>query len=293
MGMSSWTGDTRKAYATRSASASTKSRNEIFQSRAIKKEFDPKNITLRESCDSDVNPNANAIIVGLDVTGSMGFIAEHIAKKGLGPLVESVIDHKVVSDPHFMMMGIGDINYDRAPLQATHFEADMKIADQLEEIWLEGGGGGNRFESYDLAWAFAANKTRIDCFDKRNVKGYLFTIGDELPPTSPSRQVLKEEMGISLQADLDAKQHLEAAQERYNVFHVCVREGSQGGQYAKWQELLGKRAIYLSNHRYISEVITSVMQVNEGVDTETVIAQWQDKDCRQCVETALFGPNNQ
>lgn len=288
MGYSTWDGATRSSYGARAKAATNKTREQIFQKKAINKAFDPASITLRESIDSEKNPESNAVIVALDVTGSMGFIAEHIAKKGLGTLVESIIDRAPVTDPHIMMMAVGDISYDSAPLQVTQFEADIRIADQLEDLFLEGGGGGNRYESYDLPWIFAANKTHIDCFEKRNKKGYLFTIGDELPPRTANRSVLKETLGVQMQENLDAAQALEAAQKKFNVFHVCVEEGYQHGEYEAWKALLGKRAIRLSDYKHISEVITSVMQVSEGMSTTEAVAQWQDKSVQKTVQYALI-----
>jgi hypothetical protein len=291
MGNATWD---RSAYSTRASSYSGKSREQVFQKRSINKEFDPRYITVRESVDSDENPESTAIIVGLDVTGSMGFIAEHIAKNGLGTLVESIIDTKPVTDPHLMMMAIGDIQCDRAPLQVTQFEADIRIADQLTELWLEGGGGGNSYESYDLPWAFAARKTKIDCFDKRGKKGYLFTIGDELPPRTASRELIKESMGINSQTDMTADEYLKEAQERYNVFHVVVEEGHyfqhSGAMVRKnWTRVLGKKAIFLNDHKYISEVITAVIQVNEGMDPEDAISAAQGAGAKKAVEYALYG----
>ena len=144
MGNASWSST---AYATRSADLRTKSRDEIFQKRAVRKDFDPHNIEIRESCDSEANPASHAIILGLDVTGSMGFIAEKIAKEGLGTLIEGIIEKQPVSDPHIMVMALGDIRFDQAPLQVSQCEADIRIADQLTDLWLESGGGGNDTES--------------------------------------------------------------------------------------------------------------------------------------------------
>lgn len=290
MGNATWSSATRSTYATRAQAAAGKSRDEIFQKRKMRKDFDPANITMRESVDSAENPESTAIIVGLDVTGSMGFIAEHIARQGLGTLVESIIDNKPVTDPHIMMMAIGDIGYDSAPLQVTQFEADIRIADQLEDLYLEGGGGGNRYESYDLPWIFAANKTHIDCFEKRGKKGYLFTIGDELPPVSASRRTLQETVGAEFQSDLTAMQHLSAAQEKFHVFHICVEQGHNGGQYHAWKDLLGSRAVRLSNYKHISEVITSVLQVSEGMGPIAAIEQWQDPTVRESVTYSLGHP---
>ena len=125
--------------------------------------MDPSKITLRESCDSVDNPNSVPIILGLDVTGSMGRYAELIAKKYLPDLMTAIIERSPVADPHLMFMGIGDARMnDSAPLQVSQFEADIRILESLREIYLEGGGGGNSNESYDLAWYFGANKTKID-----------------------------------------------------------------------------------------------------------------------------------
>lgn len=295
MGGSTWSSSD---YVARSASYSSQSREQLFSKRSTRSDFDPRNITVRESCDSEQNPNSTPVIVGLDVTGSMGFIAEHIAKESLGKLVEGIIDSKPITDPHIMMMAIGDIQYDSAPLQATQFEADIRIADQLTDLYLEGGGGGNHYESYDLPWLFASEKTKIDSFDKRGVKGYLFTIGDEMPPRTAGKDSLRDRVGINFQQDLSPGEALSLAQEKWNVFHIIVEEGSYCRRFRNtvgkaWSDLLGKRAIHLNNYKYISEVIQSVMQVSEGHDPQEVVEQWQESSCRDAVEYSLFGPNNQ
>ena len=179
MGSGRWDSTTWASYSTRNVT--NKTVHEIYDRRAIHPELDPKNIVVRESRDSVDNNNSNAIIIALDVTGSMSMVLHAIIKK-LNTLVTEIHSRQPVTDPHIMFMGIGDVRAgDRAPLQCTQFEADIRIAEQLKNIYLEGGGGGNDFESYALAWYFAAMHTSIDCFEKRNKKGYLFTIGDEGP----------------------------------------------------------------------------------------------------------------
>lgn len=295
MGGATWSA---AEYTTRSATYSKQSREELFSKRRVREDFDPKKITVRESCDSVQNPNSTPLIVGLDVTGSMGFIAEHIAKNSLGKLVEGIISTKPISDPHVMMMAIGDIFNDEAPLQVTQFEADIRIAEQLTDLWLEGRGGGNSFESYDLPWIFASEKTKIDSFDKRGKKGYLFTIGDELPPTTAPASTLRNRIGVNFQQDIKLDESLAMAQEKYHVFHIIVEEGSFAKRNLpevnqRWKSLLGKRAINLKHYEYISEVIQSVIQVSEGNDPQDVIDQWQEPMCRKTVEYALYGPTGQ
>jgi hypothetical protein len=95
----------------------------------MKAALNPAKIKMRESRDSDDNLPSTPIIVGIDVTGSMGVLAETLVKRGLKPLFEEILDRKPVTDPHVMAMAIGDAWCDRAPLQVTQFEADISVAE--------------------------------------------------------------------------------------------------------------------------------------------------------------------
>ncbi|TFH07296.1 MAG: hypothetical protein E4H14_08835 [Candidatus Thorarchaeota archaeon] len=294
MGMGRWDDSSRVAYKSL-ADTATKARSatEYFTNRDVHKALNPRGVTIRESCDSEQNPNSNAIIVGLDVTGSMGMIAHTMAKEGLGTLIESILDRKPVEDPHIMFMAIGDVHYDSAPLQVSQFEPDIRIAQQLKDIYVEGGGGENNSESYDLPWYFAAAHTTIDCFEKRGKKGYLFTIGDELPPTGGVKDQLQRLLKDGAERDYDSQELLKMAEEKYHVFHVIVEQGSYAQRSVErvtnaWRELLGKRAIGLNNYNYVAQVVVSAIEVSEGADPEDVLASWQDAAVRKAVKHALF-----
>jgi hypothetical protein len=262
------------------ASAATlgKRTEEIFTSSGMHPRLNPYGIR-RESRDSLVNPASNAIVIGLDVTGSMGMIADAMAREGLGTLVEEILKRKPVSDPHILACGIGDSYHDDAPLQVTQFEADIRIADQLKMIWLEKGGGGNNHEGYHLPWYFAAMHTEIDCFEKRNKKGYLFTVGDEEPPPELLARHARAIFGDSLQRDLSAAELLTLVSRTYHVFHVVVEEGNHARQHlsqvlSKWNKLLGQRVLRLKDYRRLAEVVVSAIEVNEGRDRDTVAKSW-------------------
>ena len=83
-------------------------------------------------------------------------------------------------DPQILFGAIGDATCDRVPLQIGQFESDNRMDDDLGRIVLEGGGGGQMTESYELALYFMARHTALDCFEKRGRRGYLFIIGDEM-----------------------------------------------------------------------------------------------------------------
>lgn len=276
MGSSRWSSDDWSSY---SSTVKTKTIDKLFSSRSLKDSLNPFGVSLRESRDSDLNPQSNAIIVGLDVTGSMGMIADSMAREGLGVMVEEILKRKPVSDPHIMCMGIGDAYHDTAPLQVTQFEADITIAKQLEEIWLEKGGGGNNFESYNLPWYFAALHTSIDCFEKRNKKGYLFTIGDEEAPNKVLKGQIEKIFGEKVQSDYETEQLLNMVSKMYHVYHIVVEEGNHAKYHLpqvmdSWTQLLGQRVLRLSDHKKLAEVVVSAIEVNEGKDVDTVVKSW-------------------
>lgn len=278
MGSARWSSSDYTSYAS-TTNYRTASREEVFTSRSMPQALDPAKITLRESCDSDLNPNSTPIIMALDVTGSMGVYAEMIAKESLPELMGAILETSPVKDPHMMFMGIDDVHTSRGcALQVSQFEADIKILEQLRQVYLVGGGGGNNSESYDLAWYFAAHKTAIDCFAKRNKKGYLFTFGDEEAPYETlSERELRSVFGEGQFVSTTPAEALARAKERYQVFHVVIEQGSYFGSRPKrvtdsWTEMLGNNVIFLKDAKDLSEVVLATLRVAEGEDLDTVIA---------------------
>lgn len=264
-------------YASTTRSKSTAA---IYTARGINSDLDPKGIAIRESCDSDVNPNSTPIIVALDVTGSMGILADNMVKHGLGVLFEEIYTRKPVSDPHIMLMAVGDAEAgDTAPLQVTQFEADLKLAEQLEKVFLEHGGGSNDHESYNLPWYFAAMKTKCDSLIKRKKKGYLFTIGDECPPVTLRANDVERVIGSSMQSDIATRDLLTMTQRGWEVFHLIIEEGNFAASAlnrvtTEWRDLLGQRALSVSDYNKMAEVIVSAIQVAEGTDRAKVVDSW-------------------
>ncbi len=276
MGYARWDPSDWTRYA---RSTAGRSRAEIFGRRSIRADFDPRRIEMRESRDSDANPESNAIVVAFDETGSMGAIPEAFVREGLGTLVSEILDRRPVTDPNVMIMGFGLAWCDSEPLQVTQFEPDIRIAEQLRDIYLEGGGGGNRYESYNLPWYFAATRTSIDCFEKRGKRGYLFTVGDEPPAPCLLAAHVREHLGGGLERDLDTRDVLAMASRMYEIFHVVIEEGSyfRGDPdhvRSEWRDLLGERVLLLSDYRRLAETIVSAIEVNEGRDGRAVAASW-------------------
>lgn len=194
---------------------------QIFIQRGLHPRLNPRNV-MRECCDSADHPASIPVILALDVTGSMGRASAEVAKK-MNQVMTRL--YETVQDVEFMVMGIGDLSYDRAPIQISQFEADIRIAEQLDLVYMEHGGGGNAFESYTAAWYMGTRHTRLDCW-KRGKKGLLITMGDEpLNPYLPAKE-LEAATGDRLQADVDTKVLYREAAEKYDIrhLHVCHRQ---------------------------------------------------------------------
>lgn len=269
------------AYRAYARTTTGKTTDEIYSSRGMNKDLDPKGVKLRESRDSKDNPNSTPLIIALDVTGSMGIIADVLARDGLGTLFREIFDRKPIVDPHVMFMAVGDANCDSCPLQVSQFEADNRIVEQLTKIYIEHGGGGNNFESYNLPWYFAANHTEHDSLIKRGKRGYLFTVGDEEAPAPITKEQIHEFIGDTLQDDVLTKDVLREAQRKYDVFHIIITEGDYArGHLPKvgntWRNLLGQHVIELTDHKKLSETIVSTLEVSEGRDAREVTRLFGD-----------------
>lgn len=278
MGYSGWSDD---AYTnlTSSKGYASKSADDIF-SKSLSSDMNPMNLGIRESRDSDAHPKSLPVIVFLDETGSMGRIPEAIVKNKLGALMNTIIDNGI-SDPQILFGGIGDHITDEAPLQVGQFESGTEELDKwLTQIYIEGGGGGQSMESYLLAWLVAGRHTSIDSFEKRNEKGFLFTIGDEMSWDSLSHKTLQDLLGYVEGEDLTDVQLLEEAQRLYNVYHIHVNEASYRDDprvLGYWKKMLGERLIVLEDYNAICETIATLIAVQHGVDMADVTAKFDSK----------------
>ena len=264
-----------------------------FKASSTKPDFDPKMIKVRESVKSDLNPKPTPVIIGLDVTGSMGRVVDAM-HRGLGTLFEEIIKRDPVSDPHVLAMAIGDMDCDRSPVQATQFEADpVTIGKQVEELHLERGGGGNDHESYLGPLYFALMRTKCDAFSDGR-KGYLFTMGDEGPQTVLTKAQIERWFGDQPKQDYTAEQLIEAVSRNWHIFHLIVMEGDfqqypAAAKYnEQWSKLLGQRVIKLSDHTKMAEVIISTIEVTEGRDKDSVAHSWSG-DTSIVVRDAIKG----
>jgi hypothetical protein len=228
-------------------------------------DLDPLGVTLRESRDSDDHPESLAIAVLFDVTGSMGTVPRTLQTK-LPDLLGLLLRKGYVEHPHILFGGVGDATCDRAPLQVGQFEADNRMDDDLGKILLEGGGGGQMKESYELAMYFMARHTALDCFDKRGKRGYLFMIGDELAYPKAKRREIAKVIGAAPDEDIPIEKLLRELQRMYDVYFIIPQGGYHSGSPQLkefWQGLLGQHVLYLDDPGAVCETIALTIGLAE------------------------------
>jgi hypothetical protein len=273
---------TTKAYASYSTSLGRsyckdtgRVSGQTFESKRLDESLNPKKFTIRECANNEEHPNTIPVILALDVTGSLGEACSETAA-ALGVIITNL--YKKFKDIEFCVMGIGDLAYDDAPIQMSQFESDVRIAEALDKIFMEHGGGGNAFESYTAAWYMGLHHTKLDCFDKQGRKGIIITMGDEpLNPYLP-KYGLSDALGINVQGDIDTKELYDEASKKFDIFHIAV--DSPRDCYRRYKgeiensfgQVLGNR-LRVATLNQLADVVEECITESVGSTPEVIVEE--------------------
>jgi len=227
--------------------------------------MDPKGLLFRESRDSLEHPLSRAFAFWFDVTNSMRETPAKLVKKTLPEFAHRLL--KI--EPHMQLLfaAHGDaVDGDRAPMQIGQWESSDELADLwLTRILLEGRGGPDGFESYDLPFYFAARLAKIDCWIKRRCKGYHFMTGDERPYDRVSAVIVNRLLGrAELERDIPLKQIIAEACEAFHCFFLIPDLLRAEKCEDAWRDLLGDHVIVLEDSEDTALVAASIVGLNEG-----------------------------
>lgn len=242
-----------------------------FTSVKIDPSLNPKNFKIRECVNSEEHPNTIPVILGLDVTGSMGDACMETAN-ALGVIITNL--YEKYKDIEFCIMGIGDLAYDSAPIQMSQFESDIRIAEALDKIYMEMGGGGNGYESYTAAWYMGLYHTKLDCWEQGR-KGIIITMGDEpLNPYLPIRELKNCLKSAPGEADIETKELYNSASEKFDIFHIAVNgkncyKGYKAEIQKSFGEFLGSRFKVSTIDELASNIEQCITESIEGTVVES------------------------
>lgn len=246
------------------SSRTGKAASEVFAQRSVHPLMNPFGIGMRESRDSAEHPNTLPIIFALDVTGSMGSIPDRLARQELPHFMKTLLEAGV-ADPQVLFVALGDVAHDHGPLQVGQFESTAEDIDRwLTWTWLEGGGGGNNCESYDLAMYFAARHTDTDSIAKRGKRGYFFMTGDEKPYPLTDRATVKKVLGDEIDADLTLAQVCEELARHYHPFFLVPDPGRANSIQRAWRDAMGDHLIVMETPGDTCHVAAALVGLCEG-----------------------------
>jgi len=159
-----WTGyDFRSARASYDAYAG-RSYDVAVSKNVVKTDLIPKRIETKSSA---------PLVIACDVTGSMGEWPATIFSKL--PYLDLEGQEYLGEDMEISFAAVGDVFTDSYPLQVRPFGSGKDLEARLKELVIEGKGGGQYCESYDVAAYYYAHNVDMP----NAIKPIFIFIGDE------------------------------------------------------------------------------------------------------------------
>jgi hypothetical protein len=263
-----------EAHVEAAQTRSTMTREEVFVNRHLDPKMDPKYKPFRECFRVPPYEEALPIVLGLDETGSMSTIPHFLVSdpvNGLPAMMKGLLPF--VRHPQICPIGIGDARQrerERSPLQFGHFEGEGgKIDLWMTKIDLEGQGGGNYGESYELAIFGAARMVNADAF-RDGDKGIFAMIADE--PLFPDVRALDVNRLCGpehhLQADIPTEVIVSELFEKYEGFMIAPDLGRFARVEENWRKYFGDNAIGASCQEDVAVLICGLTGLCKGTLTD-------------------------
>lgn len=202
-----------------------------------------------------------------DVTGSMDVLPLLICDKW--PMVAGqIVIHEYLNDVRVSLSAIGDIMSDSGPLQVCDFAKIKDLDPQLKKIWLEKGGGGQHFESYEFMAYFYA---RLYEMQNAVLPIFIFT-GDESFREKLSGKDLTRRFG-GQHNDTNATTVFEELKKKFmgNVFLLHRYYSSYGLDseiVSQWEGVLGRdHVIRLPEDPAVADLTLGIIALVSGKRT--------------------------
>lgn len=233
------------------------------------------------------------LVIACDGTGSMGNFPNTIFKKL--PFLDRHGVDDYLPDAQISYCMIGDAGSDRYPLQVQDFCRGTDMQDALNNLIIEGNGGGNAKESYDLALLYYLR----NCEMPSAIKPVFIMICDEglyptVDPTWAEKyakvNIEKGMLTSTLFEELSQKFSVYCIRKRYGEVKGDKLDGTEAVIQKQWEELVGAdRIAILNDPNRVVDVILGLLAYETGKEEEfTKELEWrQTKGQVQTVKRSL------
>jgi hypothetical protein len=162
----------------------------------------------------------------IDVTGSMGSWPATMFSK---------LPYMEIS-----FSAVGDAHSDEYPIQVRPFSKGRDLESELKELVIEGGGGGQDTESYELTALYYARNVKMP----NAIKPILILIGDESYYSTISKVHAKLAHVTLEEYSINTKDVFKELREKYSVYLIRKPYDRDDSKIRnKWIELLGEERI--------------------------------------------------
>lgn len=231
---------------------------------AVNSGKDPKSLVPSELTTNSPAP----LIIACDVTGSMEDWPTTIFSKL--PYLELEGQEYLGKGMEICFMAVGDAFTDRYPLQARPFTKGTKLKKRLTELVVEGNGGGQSKESYDLAALYCARKISMP---RAINKPILIFVGDEGVYDFIDKQQALVWVSEKLKGRLSAKSVFDELKRIYSVYIVRKPYNQHGDRmsgknleiHKQWVSFLGEDHVsILPDPNRVVDVIFGILAKETG-----------------------------
>lgn len=236
------------------------------------------------------------LVIACDVTGSMADWPKIIFAKL--PLLYGQLEKTYLkgADPQISFAAIGDAHCDRYPLQVQPFDKGESLDERLGKLILEGGGGGQISESYELAALYYSRNAGVP----NATKPIFIFIGDEMVYETINSAQASKWARTDLGEKALTKDVMNELRAKYSVY--MIRKMYNGGYgdgmsptdtkiQAQWERLLGPdRVKILPEPERVVDVILGIVaeDVGMGSEFEEELKGRQRPDQVRTVLTSLY-----
>lgn len=255
------------------------------------------NLGVEDCVPPEIETDAEAALcIVLDDTGSMGENAGKI--RGHLGYVDHEMREYLGQDTKVSFACVGDAFCDRYPLQVKPFVNGIEMQKNLDDMTIEGGGGGNGGESYDIAAMYYARHCHMPNVIRKPI---LIFIGDEAIHEMWDKDAVQTWARCDNPKRMSTREIFDELKQKFSVYIIRLRYGNstetnpsaeENRIHDQWVGLLGTDHVsVLPNAERVVDLIFAILAKEtdriEYFREELVDRQSKDKGGDKKIELAL------
>jgi len=189
-----------------------------------------------------------------------------------------IMIHKYLQNPSISFCAIGDHTSDDVPLQCSEFGQGKGVDQLLSKMFLEGGGGDNQHESYELSAFFYQEH----CSLRNHDYPFFFVTGDEGYWDQIQEKALSGVLGSKLGKNIKAIDVWKKLQTKYNVFLIKKAFWNTNYEYGiltQWQGALGmERVLEITSPKACIDIMLGAIAITTGTSLDQYIKDMKQRE---------------